>query len=158
MPKSVDHEARRAELTEALFTVIEREGVNGATIRAVAAEAGWTRGVIGHYFEDRDDLLVFAYREGLTHALAEWRPRPDALPLELLSQWLLRSMPLDRASTLNYTIYLAFADRAAHNPALARAVATEPERFDAVTRGYVTDCVSQGSLQPPLPTDGRPTY
>jgi AcrR family transcriptional regulator len=153
MPKSVDHEARRAELADALFAVIERDGISAATIRGVAAEAGWTRGVIGHYFDNRDDLLLFAYREGLTRALDSWRPQVGLPSLDLLTQWLLASMPLDRTSTLNYTIYLAFAEKAAESPGLGLAVATESERFDDVTRGYLTDCLAQGSLTPPLPTD-----
>lgn len=153
MPKNVDHGARRGELVEALFAVIEREGVTAATIREVAAEAGWTRGVIAHYFDNRDDLLLFAYREGLNRALEAWRPRAGMNSLDLLTQWLLTSMPLGRRSTLNYTIYLAFAEKAAHNPSLGLAVATESERFDEVTRGYVADCVAHGTLAPPFPTD-----
>ncbi|MFF4058634.1 TetR/AcrR family transcriptional regulator [Streptomyces sp. NPDC001668] len=62
MPKIVDHEARRADLARALWPVVQRDGVNPASIRAVAAEAGWTYGSVAHYFRTRDEMLLFAYR------------------------------------------------------------------------------------------------
>ena len=40
MPKIVDHEARRAELAEAVWRLASRDGLEAVTLRGVAAEAG----------------------------------------------------------------------------------------------------------------------
>ncbi|MBT5432268.1 MAG: TetR family transcriptional regulator [Rhodospirillaceae bacterium] len=60
MPKVVDHDERRDALAQAAWRVIGRDGLDGATLREIAHEAGCSTGVIQHYFLDRDDLLAFA--------------------------------------------------------------------------------------------------
>lgn len=57
MPKIVDHDARREEVLGALWRVVQRDGLQGATMRAIAREAGVSSGVLAHYFEDKDDIL-----------------------------------------------------------------------------------------------------
>src|SRR5438270_261736 len=40
--------------------LIARHGLEAATVRGIAAEAGCSSGVIDHYFDDKDDLLLQA--------------------------------------------------------------------------------------------------
>ncbi len=51
-------EERRAELVGAFARVLAREGFAGATIAAVADEAGMTPSLVHHYFTDKHDLLA----------------------------------------------------------------------------------------------------
>ena len=60
MPKVVDHAQRRAEIADALWQVIRRDGIAAASVRTVAAEAGWSTGAIRHYFSTQAELLAFA--------------------------------------------------------------------------------------------------
>jgi AcrR family transcriptional regulator len=60
VPKIVDHEERRRELAEALWRVIVASGPHAVSIRSVAAEAGLSPGALRHYFQTREELLVFA--------------------------------------------------------------------------------------------------
>ena len=60
MPKIVDHDARRAEIVAAVWRVIERSGMDGATVRSVAAEAGVSPGSLRYYFSDQGELVLFA--------------------------------------------------------------------------------------------------
>jgi TetR/AcrR family transcriptional repressor of bet genes len=48
---------RRAEITVAFARVLARTGYAGATIGAVAREAGVAPGLVHHYFRDKADLL-----------------------------------------------------------------------------------------------------
>ena len=48
MPKVVDHAARREQLAAALWRVVVRDGVEAASLRRVAAEAGWSVGSLRH--------------------------------------------------------------------------------------------------------------
>jgi AcrR family transcriptional regulator len=57
MPKLVDHEQRRRELGEAVWRVIRRDGVEAASVRKVAQEAGWSAGALRHYFSTQSELL-----------------------------------------------------------------------------------------------------
>lgn len=153
MPKKVDHDARRVELAAAVLAVIECEGMEGVTVRRVAAEAGWTRGVIEHYFDTREELLLFAYRVGLARTRDAWSPRAGQSPLEDLRDWLMVTLPLDGPSALNHAIYLGFAGTAARRPRLAEAVEAEGEEVNQITTILLTRCVDEGLLAPPFPTD-----
>lgn len=61
MPKIVSHDERRREIARAAWRLIAREGLDGLTTRAVAREAGWSTGVLAHYFENRTDLVLAAF-------------------------------------------------------------------------------------------------
>jgi TetR/AcrR family transcriptional repressor of bet genes len=51
-------EQRRAQITEAFARVLAAHGYAGATIAAVAAEAGVAPGLVHHHFADKTDLLA----------------------------------------------------------------------------------------------------
>ena len=63
MPKIVDHETQRRRIAEAAIRLIARDGFEGMTMRAVAAEAGLSYGSLFHYFDSKDELLVHAVRQ-----------------------------------------------------------------------------------------------
>jgi len=62
MPKIVDHDLQREKFAEAAMSLIARHGLEGLTMRAVAAEAGLSYGSLFHYFESKDELLKHAIR------------------------------------------------------------------------------------------------
>jgi len=57
MPKIVDHDVQRVKFAEAAMRLIARHGLDGLTMRAVAAEAGLSYGSLFHYFNSKDELL-----------------------------------------------------------------------------------------------------
>ncbi len=60
MPKIVDHDLQRERFAEAAMSLIARHGLEGLTMRAVAAEADLSYGSLFHYFESKDELLKHA--------------------------------------------------------------------------------------------------
>jgi len=66
---------RREQLVAAAIRLASREGIDAATIRAVAAEAGVSLGVVHYCFQDKDELLeAMAHqitRQNLTQSLME---------------------------------------------------------------------------------------
>ncbi|HVY28741.1 MAG TPA: TetR family transcriptional regulator [Polyangiaceae bacterium] len=57
MSRPSNREQRRAELVAAFARVMSTHGYAGATIAAVAAEAGVAPGLVHHHFDDKADLL-----------------------------------------------------------------------------------------------------
>jgi AcrR family transcriptional regulator len=119
MPKAVDHEERRRELGNAVLKVIRRRGVEAASVRAVAAEAGWSPGSIRYYFPTQSELLAFALElitERITRRVdaleLTGNPRSDA---ELILHQLL---PLDAERRAENEVWLAFTGRALADPKL----------------------------------------
>lgn len=55
-------EIRRQELTEAARAVLQRQGFAGTTLQRVATEAGVSKGMVLHYFRDKDELIERAMR------------------------------------------------------------------------------------------------
>ena len=51
---------RRAEIVEATQRILNREGVQGASLRAIARELGLTTGSVTHHFRDKEELLCAA--------------------------------------------------------------------------------------------------
>jgi len=66
MPKVVDHDAQRVKFAEAAMSLIAKHGLEGVTMRAVAAEAGLSYGSLFHYFNSKDELLMHAVRHSTT--------------------------------------------------------------------------------------------
>ncbi|MBG0740354.1 TetR family transcriptional regulator C-terminal domain-containing protein [Paeniglutamicibacter antarcticus] len=62
MPKVVDSLVRREEVAQALFRVVAASGLESASLRTVAAEAGLAVGSVRHYFQDQSELMIFAFR------------------------------------------------------------------------------------------------
>ena len=82
MPKIIDERARRETIAEAVWAITSREGLDGATVRAVAAECGLSTGAIQHSFPSQAALQQFAMElivERVTERLTEMGtadPRP----------------------------------------------------------------------------------
>jgi AcrR family transcriptional regulator len=123
MPKVVDHEARRAELAAAVWRLASREGLAAVTMRAVAAEAGWSTGAVAHYFADKEDLLMFAFetvadRVGRRIVRAAEQARD---PLERLRAQLVEGLPMDAERRAEVRVWFAFLGLAQTNRRLAKA-------------------------------------
>ena len=56
------HEIRKEELIIATLRSIRKYGYVNSTINTIAEESGLSRGLINHYFESKDDLLILATR------------------------------------------------------------------------------------------------
>lgn len=123
MPKVVDHDQRREELAAAVWRLALRDGLDGVTIRAVSAEAGWSTGALHHYFSDKEELLLFAFRtvaDRVARRLAA-AGEEAAGPLELLPRLLEEGLPLDAERRAEVRVWFAFLGLALTRPVLARA-------------------------------------
>jgi phenylpropionate dioxygenase-like ring-hydroxylating dioxygenase large terminal subunit/AcrR family transcriptional regulator len=58
----VTREDRRRELIECAIEVVAENGLAGTTLVKVAAKAGLSAGIVNHYFETKDALLIEALR------------------------------------------------------------------------------------------------
>jgi AcrR family transcriptional regulator len=122
VPRTADadnHARRRTQLVDAVFRIVQRDGVEHVSVRAVAAEAGLSMGSLRHYFATQADLLAFSLAEverrlrARLQGLADTgNPRADLLAaLALL-------LPLTEQSRLEHQIWLAFVGRVISDPAL----------------------------------------
>lgn len=113
VPRVVDHTERRREIAAAVWRVLMRDGLRGASVRAVVAESGVSSGAIRHYFSSHDDLLRFAGHivverspDRLGAVLRNRRLAPRRRAELLLAQL----VPLDEERQTEIRVFAALAD------------------------------------------------
>ncbi|MGH3504569.1 MAG: TetR/AcrR family transcriptional regulator [Nocardioidaceae bacterium] len=119
MPRVVDHEQRRRDLGEAVWRVIVRDGVNRASVRTVAREAGVSPGSLRHYFATQAELLAFAMRQVDTRVRARIaRIDAEGAPAETVLRYCVEVLPLDDERRTEAEVWLALTGAGLSDPAL----------------------------------------
>ena len=136
------HDPDRARrIADAAVRVISREGVNGLSHRAVAAEADVPLGSTTYHYTSLDDLLLAALRQvndGWLARFARWTASVDpAVPLaDELAHLAVTSLTEHRAQCeLEYELYFAGLRRPAVRPLAAECLDSMAE----LLRGLVPD-------------------
>ena len=117
MPKIVDHDERRLELVDATWRIIARNGLEGATMREIAMEAGFANGALKPYFPTKDTLLEFAF----SHVFNRTNRRIAEVTagrtgLAALRAFCLEVLPLDEERINEARIVIPFWQKAVNDP------------------------------------------
>lgn len=119
MPKVVDPEERRASVAAAVWRVVRRAGLDGVSVRTVAAEAGLSPGSLRHYFATQAELLAFAMQlvsDRVRARVDAIGPGPD--PTTTVRRVIDELLPLDAERRAEAEVWLAFTTRAQVDPSL----------------------------------------
>ena len=142
MPRVVDIEQRRTELTDATARVIARSGLEAATMREIAAEAGWTTGALTHYFTDKHDLLLATFQASLAARRSRRADRVGTSAIDRLRASLEGALPLDDDRRRHWLVTLACCTQASGDEQLAAAQRDAYREF----RDYVADLVRESGI------------
>jgi AcrR family transcriptional regulator len=117
MPRLVDATQRRAAIAEAVWTVIRRDGLQRASVRNVAREAGLSMGSLRHYFSTQSELLCFAMELVGERARARVRAlQPASDPRRTAERLLFELVPLDDERRAESEVWLAYTGQALVDP------------------------------------------
>ncbi|MGX1541003.1 TetR/AcrR family transcriptional regulator [Streptomyces adustus] len=119
MPRTKgDHEARRRDVSAAVWQVMATRGFAGLTLRAVATELGATTGLLTHYFPTKQALVEYAL--DLLEQRTVSRPRRHTGEgLAAFRDALLDILPLTPEATDSNRIWVSSWDTALSDPALS---------------------------------------
>lgn len=147
MPKEVDHDARRKEMLEAVWRVVVRNGLEGATVRGMAEETGWSSGVLAHYFKDKDDILESALRLAYERIDARRAVQMEGLRgLAAVRALVVDNLPIDPEHELESKFVINYWSRAIRDPAgLPRPPRGRPSLIDLLT-GTVAEAQQDGEI------------
>ncbi|HEU4322464.1 MAG TPA: TetR family transcriptional regulator C-terminal domain-containing protein [Roseiflexaceae bacterium] len=114
---------RKRDIAEAVLRLTARQGLEAASVRDVAAEAGVSVGLVQHYFRTKDEMLLFACQYMIERSGERARQWIAALPephsaRTVLRGMLARMLPLDDERRIELRIWIAFLARAVVEPAL----------------------------------------
>ena len=123
VPKLVDHDVRRREIAQAVWAVIAERGIEGVTLRSVAAEAGVSVGRIQHYYASREELVRDSCRELLKAATQRFEAvDDDTTPVEKLRRLVLGRIPTTPEFAIGTSIWLAYEAKSVDDPVIAELV------------------------------------
>jgi AcrR family transcriptional regulator len=154
VPKIVDTDAKRDEILAATWRVIARDGIAGATIRAIASEVGCSRGILAHYFDDKADIMGSALL--LSHRRVGARMDKAAIGmrgLAALRSVMLEALPLDAERDLEAQIEISFWGRALRTSKLRDLQHQEFERLWTRLRQLLRQAADLGELAEPFDLD-----
>lgn len=89
MPKIVDHAKRREEIALVACQVVAAHGFEQATVARIARAAGYTTGMVAHYYDSKQDIILAALRLMLLRIeerLTRERENGEADLLSILSE------------------------------------------------------------------------
>lgn len=130
-PAPVDHEERREALADAMIEIVMRDGLEAASIRAVAATAGVSIGAVQHYFSSKEDLLVYTFdrigkdQERRIEAIA----RRTFSAHKAVRDILLELMPVDDRRAAELRLSIAYVAKAINDARLSESLGRELEAF-----------------------------
>ncbi|MGG1660775.1 TetR/AcrR family transcriptional regulator [Brevibacillus sp. NRS-1366] len=111
MPKLIDHEKRKEEIAEATWRVIVKLGMEGATVRNIAKEAGLSLGALRHYFSTQDELLIYAMqlvKERATARIEKIALLEDDPPKDKIMKLVLELVPTNQEKMAEMEVWFAF--------------------------------------------------
>jgi AcrR family transcriptional regulator len=147
VPKIVDHDERRLELVDATWRIIARHGLEGATMREIASEAGFANGALKPYFPTKDTLLEFAFGHVFNRTnkrIAEVTASKSGLAA--LRAFCLEVLPLDEERVNEARIVIPFWQKAVNDPQKAQIHQQSMEEWAATIRRYLAEARNAGDI------------
>jgi TetR/AcrR family transcriptional regulator, cholesterol catabolism regulator len=146
--------AKRDAILHAAGPVLQREGINGATMAAIANEAGVDRATIYYYFQDKQEIFRTAIHDGLVEMVAALEDiAASGHSAEVRLRDSIRAVM--RAYERHYPqLYIFFQDGAMSSIIdnhLNAEILASGSRYEALVEAAVRDGVESGVFVTPLP-------
>lgn len=154
MPKIVDHDERRLELVDATWRIIARLGMEGATMREIAIEAGFANGALKPYFPTKDTLLAFAF----SHVFNRTNERVAAVTvgksgIPALRDFCLEVLPLDEERVNEARIVIPFWQKAVNDEEKAVIHRSSMDQWRKMILGYLAQARATGDVTATVPDE-----
>jgi AcrR family transcriptional regulator len=139
---------------------IAQTGLEGATLKSVADEGGWSVGVVQHYFRNKSQLLAAAadYLADSTTAILQEQAEARTA-LERLTEVLTQIVPADGKAQANYwKVWICFWAQATNDPLLAKTVEGHARLWRQRLATVLAAGQADGSIRPDLNADDEAAY
>jgi len=163
-PKTTD--ARRAQIVNALHSLLGSRGYDGSSVAAIAREAGLAPGLVHYHFANKEEILLGVVDklarqlDARMDTLLTHEPDTDApSPFDRLDAWIDAHVALgDGADPASVAAWVAIGAEALRRPPVQRAyeaaVRADLDRGEAVVAEALAALRGQGAAAGPS-TDGQ---
>ncbi|MET8995866.1 TetR/AcrR family transcriptional regulator [Amycolatopsis sp. NPDC004169] len=107
MPKIIDHDQRRSDIVDVTWDLIVRGGIEAATMREIAAAAGFANGALKLYFPSKEDIIAATYERALD-MMRQYVELDGLRGLTALREICVSSMPIDEERITAGRVLLVF--------------------------------------------------
>ena len=128
MPRTIDRDARKVQLAQAVWQVILDRGISAVSVRTVAEQAGVVVGSLRHVFPTRAELLQFSAELMVQRATDRVLTVREGLdPAEYALEVLKNFLPLTADSRAELEVNIALI---AESPALPQLVSIRNRAYE----------------------------
>ena len=145
----------RDKLFEAAARMFEQDGIGGASIEAIAAEAGFTRGAFYSNFKSKDELIFAMLEDHVEQSiqrnmeiLAQHKNLDDFMAA-LKAMDRTRQDPLGRSPLLHMEMSLFVARAEKRRPELAKRLRARRKLIADIVEATLKDSAKGDTLNPP---------
>ncbi|MFC5143273.1 TetR/AcrR family transcriptional regulator [Streptomyces aureoversilis] len=146
-------EGRRRQIAEAVWRIAAQRGLEAASMREVAAEAGVSLRVVQYHFGSKHGLLVSAlhllHEENDRRARARMAVLPDPADLRaVLGAVLNEFLPLDEQRRSALRVFVAYYVRSLTDPALAEVFLHASQPVEQLVAGLIAQAGAAPGTDP----------
>jgi AcrR family transcriptional regulator len=123
MPKIIDNKLQKERIARAAWRVIQSEGIENASVRKIANEAGISPGTLQHNFKTQGQLLKFAMEqvvENINQRVVDFNQTMPELNIDNTKLLLLNLVPMNTEQELEAEVWLALTLKSLHEPELQK--------------------------------------
>jgi TetR/AcrR family transcriptional repressor of bet genes len=131
-----NREYRRTSLLEAAIATVAKHDITGATVERICAQAGASRGLIAHYFDSKEELLLAALTSWFDLALGIKKQIAGSQNLsaeEKIHRIAYSSFDNPSYSWETAAAWQAFTNASRHNQAYAKPIRNASRYSNAIT-------------------------
>jgi AcrR family transcriptional regulator len=114
VPKIIDHDQRRSDIVDVTWDLIVQGGIEAATMREIAAAAGFANGALKLYFPSKEDIIAATYERALD-MMRQYVELDGLRGLTALREICVSSMPIDEERITAGRVLLVFWQKSLGN-------------------------------------------
>ncbi|MEM9002861.1 MAG: TetR/AcrR family transcriptional regulator [Cyanobacteria bacterium P01_F01_bin.86] len=142
---------RRSQVASAAIKLIAQQGLQGASLRAIAHELGCTTGVLTHYFCNKDELLLFLLEVVMERLGEKMVAAAQAIEgIDRLKVMMLSVLPTTDELSQIWRVWLAFVGYMPGHEGLMRAHQMLYQQFKEFMKTELMALGKAGAITPGL--------
>lgn len=149
MPKRIDHDERRSHIVDVTWRLIIQGGIEAATMRQIAAAAGFANGALKRYFASKNDIIEATYDRALG-IVSAYVAQTSGRGLAGLEAFCLAAMPLDAQRIEAARVLLAFWAISLYSPRLHAKYLTHLRAWRAQLATFLREGREDGHVRSTL--------
>ena len=148
MPKVVNHDERRVEIAHATWAAVQSVGVDNLTLRDITLEAGFSTGVLTHYFRDKDSVLRFAFTIAYRKTFERILNANKSVDSDLMCirNAMAELLPDPNKPESVAFVSMCFAIRNSNDPLLAEEYNANKNEYRDLLKKYITNSIEKEEI------------